>query len=132
MVNPQRIAGYAKSQLQRNKTDKLDSAVIADFCARQQPALWTPPTVEQQTLRSLERHREALLKVRTQQSNRRSTCTEPLVQKSLDHLIGTLDAEIAQVEAQIAELVKQQHEFQAQLHLITSITSIGGRLSSRG
>jgi transposase len=97
VVNPARIAGYAKSQLRRTKTDKLDSAVIADFCATQQPAVWTPPTASQQTLRSLTRHREALLKTRTQQTNRRSTATEPLVQKSLDTLIQTLEHEIAQV-----------------------------------
>jgi transposase len=125
VVNPVRIAGYAKSQLRRNKTDKLDSEVIADFCATQQPSLWTPPTTEQKTLRSLERHRQALLKTRTQQTNRRSTCTEPLVQKSLDTLIGTLDSELAQVEANIAELVKQQSELCEQLALLTSITSIG-------
>jgi len=127
VVNPVRIAGYAKSQLRRNKTDKLDSAVIADFCATQQPSLWTPPTPEQKRLRSLERHRQALLKTRTQQTNRHSTCTEPLVQKSLDTLIDTLDAEIAQVEAHIAELVKQQSAFQEQLTLLTSITSIGNK-----
>jgi transposase len=125
VVNPARIAGYAKSQMRRNKTDKLDSAVIADFCATQQPALWTPPTAAQQTLRSLERHREALLKTRTQQTNRRSTCQEPLVQKSLDTIIGTLDHEITQVEAQIADLVEQQSALRTELALITSIPGIG-------
>jgi transposase len=125
VVNPARIAGYAQSQLRRNKTDKLDSAVIADFCATQHPAAWTPPSAAQQTLRSLTRHREALLKTRTQQTNRRSTCSEPLVQKSLDSLIDLLDHEIAQVETQIADLVAQQSAFRQELALITSIPGIG-------
>jgi len=124
VVNPARIAGYAKSQMRRNKTDKLDSEVIADFCATQHPAVWTPPSAAQQTLRSLTRHREALLKTRTQQTNRRSTCSEPLVQKSLDAIIGTLDTEIAQVETHIADLVEQQQTFREELALITSIPGI--------
>lgn len=127
VVNPARIAGYAKSQLRRNKTDKLDSAVIADFCATQHPAPWTPPSAAQQTLRSLTRHREALLKTRTQQTNRRSTCSEPLVQKSLDTIIGALDHEIAQVETQIADLVEQQTQFRQELALLTSIPGIGAQ-----
>ena len=44
IVNPYRIHAYAKSQLRRNKTDKLDAALIADFCRTQAPPLWTPPT----------------------------------------------------------------------------------------
>lgn len=125
VVNPLRIAGYAKSQLQRNKTDKLDSAVIAAFCATQHPPAWTPPTAAQQTLRSLSRHRDDLLKTRTQQTNRRSTCTEPLVQKSLDTLIDLLDRELAQVETQMADLVQQQSQFREELVLLTSIPGIG-------
>ena len=43
VVNPARIKAYAASQLQRNKTDKLDAALIADFCRTQQSPLWMPP-----------------------------------------------------------------------------------------
>ena len=34
VVNPARIKGYAQATMQRNKTDKLDSAVIASSAAR--------------------------------------------------------------------------------------------------
>jgi transposase len=37
IVNPARIAAYAKSRLARTKTDKTDAALIAHFCAREQP-----------------------------------------------------------------------------------------------
>src|SRR6187397_925354 len=36
IVNPQRIYAYAKSKLQRSKTDRLDAKLIADFCRTQQ------------------------------------------------------------------------------------------------
>ena len=46
--NPARIAAYAKSRLTRTKTDKTDAALIARFCAREQPPIWTPPSAEVQ------------------------------------------------------------------------------------
>lgn len=42
VVNPAQLKHYAKSQLRRNKTDKLDADVIADFARTQQPAAWQP------------------------------------------------------------------------------------------
>jgi transposase len=46
IVNPARIAAYAKSRLARTKTDKSDAALIARFCAHEQPPVWTPPSAE--------------------------------------------------------------------------------------
>src|SRR5919202_5324027 len=42
VVNPARIKGYAQATMQRNKTDKLDSAVIACFCRTHRPNAWQP------------------------------------------------------------------------------------------
>jgi transposase len=42
VVNPARIKGYAQATMQRNKTDKLDSAIIASFCATHHPTVWQP------------------------------------------------------------------------------------------
>jgi transposase len=66
VVNPTRIQGYALSQLRRTKTDKLDSEVIAAFCAAQRPDAWQPPTEAQRKLRALQRHRQSLVTTRTQ------------------------------------------------------------------
>lgn len=44
VVNPARIKGFAMSQLRRNKTDKLDSLVIAQFCLAMTPKEWVAPT----------------------------------------------------------------------------------------
>jgi transposase len=39
VVNPARIKKYSESQLTRNKTDRLDASIIADFCNTQAPPL---------------------------------------------------------------------------------------------
>src|SRR5512138_41895 len=54
VVNPARIKGYAQATMQRNKTDKLDSAVIASFCKTHHPTAWQPLSEAHRRLRSLE------------------------------------------------------------------------------
>ena len=42
VVNPARIKRYGESKLHRNKTDKADADLIAEFCLKEKPALWEP------------------------------------------------------------------------------------------
>ena len=53
VVNPARISAYAKSLLARNKTDRLDAAIIADFCRTQSPPGWVPPREELRELQAI-------------------------------------------------------------------------------
>ncbi len=43
LLNPRRVKYYARSAGNRNKTDLLDAAVIADFVCALKPAAWQPP-----------------------------------------------------------------------------------------
>lgn len=125
VVNPARIKGFAMSELQRNKTDKLDSKVIASFCQALKPRAWRPPSAAQRKLRSLVRHREALVKTRTQQKNRLANCRDEDVRSSLTMLITTLDAEIERIAAQIAASIDQDSELREQKRLLSSIKGFG-------
>jgi transposase len=58
IVNPARIAAYAKSRLARTKTDQTDAALIAHFCQTQQPPPWTPPEASVRELQALVRRVE--------------------------------------------------------------------------
>lgn len=125
VVNPARIKGFGMSQLQRNKTDKVDSKVIAAFCAALSPKLWSPPTARQRKLRALVRHRETLVKTKTQQTNRLTDCRDEDVQRSLKSIIALLDAELESMAQQIADFTKQTPELQEQKALLISIPGIG-------
>ncbi|MEG4003928.1 IS110 family transposase [Microcoleus sp. SVA1_B3] len=52
IVNPARIKGFAKSELLRTKTDSVDAALIARFCAAMKPSLWTPTAPEVKELQA--------------------------------------------------------------------------------
>ena len=125
VVNPARIKGFAQSQLRRNKTDPLDSEVIAQFCLALKPALWRPPTPEQRQLRALVRHQRTLLKTLTQQTNRQATCREPVVKASLQRIIEILQTEIEQIRQQIEAFIQEQPDLKQQYDLLISIKGIG-------
>lgn len=127
VVNPMRIKGYAMSQLRRSKTDPLDGDVIADFCRRQKPEAWTPPTAEQKKLRALVRHLETLKKSRSQQLNRLGTCRDEEVKASLATLLTTIEAEIEAVIKRLNELIDQQPDLKEKKQLLVSIKGIGDK-----
>jgi transposase len=125
VVNPARIKGYAQATMQRNKTDKLDSAVIAAFCATHHPSAWQPLSDEHRRLRALVRHREDLLQTQLQQQNRLRDTTDTLVLASLQVVVDTLASQLKAVEQAIKEHLAAHSELRTNLQLLTSIVGIG-------
>jgi transposase len=113
--------------MQRNKNDKLDSGVICDFCATQQPEAWEPPSATQKELRSVERHRDDLQKMRTQTKNRLATAKEPKVRQSLQRLLDRLNEEMAEMDKQMETLVEETPTLKTHFDLLRSIISFGPR-----
>lgn len=126
VVNPYRIKAYATSQLQRNKTDRLDAALIADFCRTQIPPLWTPPPPEWWELRQFVRHLEDLQTDHQRQRNRLLAGTLPaLVHANLTEQLTLLDVQIAQVKRQIHDHLNQHPALKQQADLLATIPGLG-------
>jgi len=126
IVNPARINGFAQSELQRNKTDKLDAAIIARFCQQKQPEAWTPPPPEIQQLQALVRRLEALQQMRQQEVNRLEQAgKQPLIRESLNTIIATLDAEMARLRQLIKDHIDRHPHLKRDRDLLLSIPGIG-------
>ncbi len=131
VVNPARISAYAKSQLQRNKTDQLDAALIADFCRTQQPPAWTPPDPAWRELRALARHLVDLKDMRQQERNRlQAGIQSEVVRDTLEEHIAFLEEQIAELERHIREHIKQHPSLKRQRDLLESIPGIGSLSAS--
>jgi transposase len=131
IVNPARIKGYAQSELQRNKTDKLDASVIARFCDRQEPEAWTPPPAEIQHLQALTRRLQALTEMRQQESNRLEQAgKQAIIRESLLKIIATLDEEIARLRQLINEHIDQHPGLRQERDLLLSIPGIGEKTAT--
>lgn len=126
VVNPAQIKSYARSQLKRNKTDRLDAALIADFCHTQNPPLWIPPDPALAELTALVRHYDNLMESRQQQINRlKAGATTALVIEQLQLQIELLSQQIKAVKEAIEQLLEQNPKLKTQSHLLLSIPGIG-------
>lgn len=130
VVNPARIQAYAESLLKRNKTDKVDAAVIADFCRTQQPDLWQPPTPQQRELQALVHHLNTLEQDRQRQRNRlhalqHSATPSATIQDQLQQQITFITQQIQQTQQAIDDHIDQYPDLKQQRDLLASIKGIG-------
>ena len=126
IVNPRQIKAFGESELSRNKTDKLDAALIARFCRAHEPMAWTPPTVEMRELRELVRRCAALKSMRTQELNRQKAgivCAE--VAASMARLLGHVEEEIRAITAAIRALIARDDALQHNFDLLHGIPGLG-------
>jgi len=125
VVNPLRIKAYGQSQLVRNKTDRLDAFVIADFCRSQQPPAWKPLSPAIKELQARVRYLEDLQIMRQQERNRlNSGTTSPNVIQMLNDHIALLDHQIETLKGEIAAWINQHPELKHQKGLLCSIPGI--------
>lgn len=125
VVNPRAIEAYARSQMLRNKTDKQDARLIAQYCESSRPQLWQPLAPELVQLQALARHLESLTTQHAQQLNHLESQTHPLVITSTHRLIASIEQEIQQTQALIRAEIAQNAQLQKNNELLMSITGIG-------
>ena len=125
VVNPARIKAFSGAQGVRTKTDAVDAKVIADFCASAAPALWVPASKSVRRLRALVGRREALVDLRTQESNRLETAATEVVRQSIEQVIALLDQQIREIERQIKKDVDDDPTLRQQRELLASIPGVG-------
>ena len=120
------------AKCKRNKTDKLDARLIAQYCQKESPRAWQPPTEAQRTLKALTRRLEALQVDRTREKNRLKAKAHPdVVRESIEESIAFYDQQIEKLEAQIQEHINNNpDELKEKQQLLTSIPGIGAKNSS--
>ena len=107
-MNPARIKRYGESKLHRNKTDKADAALIAEFCLKEKPAFWQPLSPELKHLRALVRRLDDLQTNYQQESNRLESGEKDLwVVNDLKAHVDYLNTRIKATEKEIQEFIDQ-------------------------
>lgn len=124
VVNPLSIKGYAKSKLQRNKTDVADARLIADFCLTQNPAQWFPPSPPTVELQALTRRIEMLEEMLQMEKNRLDNCV-PQTVPSIKRIMKTFEKEIKNLRKSIGEHIDRNPDLKEQSNLLQSIPGIG-------
>lgn len=131
VVNPARIKRYGESKLHRNKTDKADADLIAEFCQKEKPALWQPLSPEIRHLKALVRRLADQKANLRQEINRlKSGEKDDWVLEDLQIHIDYLRGRIKATEKEIEDLTDQTPDVKSQKFLLTSIPGIGDLTAS--
>jgi transposase len=126
VVNPELIKRHAEAIMQRNKTDREDALTIADYCAKHQPELWSPPPPACLELRAIVRHVMALKADRQRERNRRrSGVKNQEVLAAIDAHIVFIDAQIEALEQRIHDHIDQNPRLKRDKALLKTIPGIG-------
>jgi len=131
VVNPTRIKRYGESKLHRNKTDKADADLIAEFCLKEKPALWEPLSPDLKHLRALVRRLNDLQTNYRQESNRLlSGEKDAWVINDLSVHVEYLKARIVATEEEIQNFINQTPDLKVKQDLLVSIPGIGKKSSA--
>ena len=126
VVNPARIKFYGNSKLKRNKTDKADAELIAEYCLRENPSLWSPPPASFKDLQALIRQLDALMESRQRYKNRLKSGVRTLrVIHSLENCVEFFTQEINQIKSEIQDLINNDPELLRRQKLLITIKGIG-------
>ena len=124
VLQPLAVARYAQAPLSRNKTDRLDAALIADFGRTQEPRPWTPPSAAQEQLQAQSRLRGELVQQQLGLQNRLDTAHASVV-RTLRSLLRSLAVQIAQLDAALLATLQQDPALRVQAALLRSIPAVG-------
>lgn len=129
--NPIRTRNFAKSIMTRQKTDKVDAYVLAQYASVMSLHPWSPPTSLQSSTKDLKRLIDDLQTDRTRIINRLEglraiSPARRYLKEQLEHVEG----QIAEVQKELDDQVDQNDTLRAQSQLLSSIIGIGQKTAS--
>ena len=124
VINPRQARDFAKALGKLAKTDKIDAQTLAKLAKILKPQARALPSEEQLRLKDLAGRRRQLIHMRTAELNRAQQATLKDVQKSIKHLIATLDKQIAKIEKQIAQMIDSNSDWKDKSEILDSAPGV--------
>jgi transposase len=129
VVNPRAAKDFARAQLQRSKTDRVDARSLLEFNRRMEFVPWQPPSRMILDLRALSRRIQALLVNRSQEKNRLHadsvvSDTTPAIQESIERHIQSINDEIAALTQAALDIVRADADLKPKFDHLVSVKGI--------
>jgi transposase len=125
-VNSFAVQHHGRSKNFRSKTDRIDAYLLADYCLKHDPPIWTPPAPSQLTLRHIQRRLANIDESIRQEENRlEATCESALVFDDIEDSLGRLYVRRKRLEAAANELVRSDQRLAPNFRILCSIIGIG-------
>ena len=125
VVNPCAIKNFASMKLRRNKSDKADARLIAQYSADIQPPAWEAPSEEQTRLKALARRIGQLQHLHDIERNHLESTQEKSVRSDIKAMMKTLKTRIEKTRGELLAIIQANPVLAQMLRLLTSINGIG-------
>ena len=125
VINPLKIKEYAKSVFCHTKTDRADSALIADYAKRHSDRLNTYTIPHDRQLQRLINLQLQLKEQIKQAKNRLHASQDDFIADTHKAIICFLDAKLDQTASELDSLIKQQNALTRHFENIKTIPAIG-------
>jgi len=125
VVNPRQIRDFARATGRLAKTDALDAQVIALFAERIRPEPRPVADADSQALAELVARRRQIVEMIGMESNRRRQARSTRVRRTIELMLKTLEAQLAELDKDIDDTVRRSPVWLAADDLLTSVPGIG-------
>ena len=132
VLNPAQSAFYARSQLQRVKTDKVDAKLLADYGNRHLAELrsWQPEAPEIRRLKALVHRLKDLQELEQIERNRLEVTHESKVRDSIQSVLEHLQKQTDETLKAIKQHFDDNDDLRGKRDLLTSIDGIADRTAA--
>lgn len=117
---------FARSLGKLAKTDKIDALLLAQFGKERQPCKLKEADESLESLRSLYRRREDLLRLKNQDSNRLETASASL-REHLQTSIDFFSKQLSQIQEMIKKEISLNEEAKKKIERLTSVQGVGAQ-----
>ncbi len=126
VINPRRVLDYAKACARRNKTDRVDAALIARFASKEPLPLWRPLPAAQSLLRDLLRRQDDLKSQLHAEERRLEMATSAgALKASLQRSITWLHAELGRLEKALGQHLKGHGSLATDIDNLQTVPGFG-------
>lgn len=125
MANPRAVRDYARSTMQRSKTDKSDSFILAEYCRVNELDQWTPTSAETTELRELQLEIDAIKNMIRQEKNRLEAIRSAFLRDEIQRRIHDLKEAIRRLVSRQNTCIESDAKLQERKRLLLSIPGFG-------
>jgi transposase len=130
-VNSFAVQSLARGKNFRSKTDRIDAYLLADYCLKEDPPTWRPPTQIQEELKELNHRLSTVDEDIRKEKNRLETVDSKVVLEDIEDSLGRLMVRREKLERAIRALIRSDEVTTKNFAILNSIIGIGEKSAIR-
>jgi transposase len=125
IVNPRQTRDFARASGRSAKTDRIDAIALAEFARALRPPVRDLGNERQHALEDLIHRRRQLVVMIGSERQRHTASRNPIVRKSIQTLIGTLESEQRGIERELLRAIEADPGWRERLTLLQAVPGVG-------